>query len=211
MKRLAISCAFALFVVGGAFSQSTTIHMSGGDSTSWALVRVQPGQVAHVGDMNGIHIGDVNRDELIIVRGGKGYVVTDAKVLSEVEAARAPLDALREERMKLKEQSREVRMEQRDIERERRTMERARQRIQQRDGRAGDAEKRDLEKQMSDLSHKESDLDKKVSGVNERLATANKRVEEMDRKRNAARDEVMKKIEKIFDNAIAHGLAHPLN
>ncbi len=208
MKRLAL---LSLLLSSLAGAQSTSIHESGGDGTSWALIRVSGGGTAHVGDINGIHIGDVTRDELIIVRYHKGYVVTDEKVLREVEAARAPVDKIREERLKVKSGARSMKLEERSAEREKRNLERSKTRLQTRESRGSDDEKKDIERQIGDLDRQQKDLDRKISEVSKQLDDENRKVDAVSKRMDEARNECLKKIEQIFDRAQRDGLAHPIS
>lgn len=209
MKRLFLVPVTALLFVCASLAQTTMVHTSGGDGTSWALIRVGNGQVAHIGDIDGIHIGDVARDELIIVRNQKAFIVTDNRVLGEVEAARVPVSKLSEERSKLRTDERKVREEQRGVERERRDLQRAVQRLDRNVARADDNQKRDIERQKADITHKESDLDRKFADLGAKHEAAVKKVEAVEKQREAARTEMQKKVEKIFDDAISKGLAKP--
>jgi septal ring factor EnvC (AmiA/AmiB activator) len=207
MKRVALIAALTLSIAS-AFAQSTTMHMSGGDGTSWALIRVSGGGVAQVGDMDGIHIGEVKQDELIIVRSHKAYVVTDPKVLNDIDTMRGPLDKLRDERLKLKSESREVRSQQRSLELERRSVERDKSRMERDAAREG-ANRQDIDRHKADLDRKLTELETKIADIGKNLDSANKKVDAIDKERDAARAVMTKKLEKLFDDVIAKGIAKP--
>lgn len=209
MKRFASIIAASL-AIAVASAQSVSIHTSGGDATQWALIRVQSGQTAHVGDIDGIHIGEVTRDELIIVRNHKASVVTDGNVLTAVEQSRAPVDRLRDEHLKLRGAARDARLEQRNIERERRNLQREKQQAERNLSRATEDRRHDFDQTLKDIGRRERDLERKLADATSKVDAANKRVEAIDREREAAREQYYKKVERIIDDAIARGLAHPL-
>jgi hypothetical protein len=191
-----------------AFGQSVWVSNSSNDRFSWAMVRVSGGGKANVGDLAGVHIGEVDHDDLFVAKAGKVYEITDPAVYKQVDEANKPTDKAREERTKVKSHMREVQGEARAEERERRALERDKQRVE-RNLERENADRADLQKQIADLDRQISDLEKKASTFERRLEEENKKFESATKKLNAARDERMKKLEAIFDSAIAKGIAKP--
>lgn len=189
-----------LGLAGLAGAQSVTTHVSGGDSISWALVRVKAGQVASVGDIQGVHVGQVNRDELVVVKAGKGYVVTDPGVLSEMEADGAgAMDELKHY-LKTKMDAMKLRMELRQAQIEGMLLNRGLERSDKRGDHSRDEE---LKAKLKDANAKETDLTNKHDAALAKVQAERKKLE-------AARDERNRKYEKTIDRAFREGKTSPL-
>jgi hypothetical protein len=210
MKRLAVLIAIAASIAT-ANAQSTSVNMSSHDNVSWALIRAGNGGKASVGDMQGVHIGEVTRDEFIYVKEGKGFLITDAKTLADLEATRQPVDKFREVRTKAKTDSREIRGQQRSAERELQSLDRQRSRLDRESTRADANEKRQIAEELRDMATRQTALTQKRDEAAKRLDAANKTVDELEKQMNVLREQAQKKIEQIFDAAKAKGLAKPLN
>ncbi len=181
-------------------TQRVDVHISGGDATAWALVRIEPGRSAHVGEIQGVPIGDVTRDELIIVRAGKAYSVIDADVLRDLELARQPFQQIRDLHTRLRNESKQLRIRQENL-----------QRQLQRNGyqlaHKTDAERRDRDRKFKELSNQESLL----RNVAQRLQAINRNLQAIIPEEEAVRTEMVAKITQIFDSAFSRGLAYPIS
>ena len=213
MKRVAI-LSLMVVLAAGAFAQkhtgsSTWVHVSGGDATSWALIRLSGDGKADVGDVGGIHIGEVTKDELIIVRDHKGYISTDGKLMNEIMEIRKPLDKAREEHLKARGDERGARLELRGIQREQRQYEKEISRLERERSRR-DADNGQIAKEVQRIKNDERGLDGKASDLQRKLDTETKKLEVVDKNRDALRSEIEKKLEKVFDSAISSGRAHPM-
>jgi hypothetical protein len=210
MKRLALTLALAASICA-SYAQTTSVQMSSNDHVAWALIRVANGGKASVGDMAGVHIGEVTQDEFIFARDGKAFVVTDPKVLTDVEAARAPLDRFREVRMKARGETRDIRSKQRSSERQLQSLDRDRGRLNRNADRADENGRREIDRQLKELERKQTALTSARDEASNNLDEANKKLEAVEKQMNALREETQKKVEQIFEAAKAKGLAKPIN
>ncbi len=193
-----------------ALSLPIEVHHSGGDATSWALVRVPPGKSVQVPDIQGIAIGAVRRDELIIVRAGRPYVVTDAPVLHAVESAREPCRLVEGQRSRLKDQSRQMRVEEQDLQRERRRLQRGRQELEHRKADADDRQARALDDQIQELRRRDRKLAQEAAVIKQQLQTVNDEMQALARKADSARNTMVSRIADIFQSTFERDLAHPI-
>ena len=192
---------FALAVLGSlasmAGAQSVSIHISGGDATSWSFVRVKPGEIAHVGDISGIHIGDVSKDELIIVRSSKGYVVTDPNTLDKMDSLMKSNVAEVMQYQKERAVARKIKIEMRSESFSQRQIEREIERNKDA-SRTGELNAR-LKEAQEKMAHLQKESDEEA----EKVSSAHKTL-------TAAREERLKNVEHTIDEAFKKGLAQPL-
>lgn len=201
--------AFIAAMVGAQTSISIHSDSDGGSGISWALVRVTTG-VASIGDLGGVHIGEVHHDDLFCVRDGKAYEIRDDAVMRRVAAADGPVEKIRELKQKAKEHWREIRQQERAEEREKRGLDRSKSRlVRTLDLSETTATHSDLVRQITEIDRQMADIDRQIRAMSEHVDAEQKKVDAVQKSLDGARVEREKRVEAIFNEALAKGLAKP--
>lgn len=209
MKRslltfLAIGC------VGVAFAQQTWVHTSDNAKYSWAFVKGHGSEPAHVTlNAQGVNWTEtVTRDEILVLREGGKYVITDSATLDNLVNATKPIERARNEYQEFKSRELKSRMKVRELQREVRSDERKLSLLESAIHRArSESSKADLQQQVSQLRAELRRNQTAVNSAESEYAVTEKKAKEMSDKKNAVRDEVNRKIERILDAAFDKGLA----
>ena len=152
------------------------------------------------------------RDELWVQTDNKTLLITDKAVLDKFEAAFKPLWDFNMQRPTYMNGYYEARGEQRGLERSIRSMDRQISSAQRRADRAKtDDERTAATNEIRDLQNEKSKMAGQQDAAAKKLDQETKKREEFYRQREVIRAKVYVQTDKLIDEAISKGLAHPGN